>query len=71
LLPQELLSGRGNGVGTPPVVGLKRMDPAAFFQACDGSVESAGAEAHSGKALYVFDHGVAVFFASGEAGKDK
>src|SRR5262249_22787410 len=46
-------------------------DPAALFQPRDGAVQRPGTEAHAGKALDVLHHGVAMFFAIGQAGENK
>ena len=42
-----------------------------LLEAGDGSVEGSGAEAGSAEACDVFDHGVSVLGAAGEAGEDE
>jgi hypothetical protein len=60
-----------DAIGAAAIFGRERLDEALLLEAADGAVECAGAEARAAEDGDVFDHGVAVLGAVGEAGEDE
>src|ERR1035438_1927778 len=71
LLLEMLPPRSGDGVWLAAIFRRHRRNPTTLFQPRNRAVESARAKAHTGEALDVFHHGVAVFIATGKAGKNK
>ena len=68
---QIVAAGGSDAVRLAAVFDFEAANPAKFFKTGDGAVESSWAEADAGEKLDVLSHGVAVFFAVGEAGEDE
>src|SRR5580658_5074126 len=64
-------AGGGDAVRLAPVLHFHAANPAALFKTGDGPVERSRPQADIGETLDVFHHGVAVFFAIGQAGEDE
>jgi len=71
LLPEMGAAGSRDAIGPAAVVRFERTNPAALHQAGDGPVQRARAEFDAGKLLDIQHHGIAVFIAVGQAGKDE